>query len=214
MVAVSHRFELVYFPIPKNATSSLKHVFYTIETGHPFDAKTRDRLGGTVHQFYRSRPSDWLDYYAGYTSFVIVRDPIKRLLSAYGNRVLGAGESRSEKLSSAGLKPEPTIEEFIINFNEYRENSKVIRNHTIPQSRYVGDFWDKIALKIPIEQLGSVPEMLQKLTGARVELPQMKKTPNPAKVSDLSPKLFNKLVDFYQKDYEMLGPMYSPDMLK
>ncbi|MCP4380932.1 MAG: sulfotransferase family protein [Hyphomicrobiales bacterium] len=160
MPAVSHRHELVYFPIPKNATTSVKLMFYALDAGHPYDEATASRLGGPVHRLYSSEPGEWLDYYAAYTSLVIVRDPVKRVLSAYANRVLmeKVGPGRAKSLKRAGLSVKPTLDEFLAKFHRYRKVSKIIRNHTIPQVEYVGGCWDKLSVKLPIERLAELPK--------------------------------------------------------
>lgn len=220
MVAVSHRHRIVYFPIPKNATSSMKRVIYKLDTGKRFTKKTRQALGATVQHLYPHSGSErWLDYYTAYTSLVIVRDPIKRLLSAYGNRVVHAKALKKRPdvaaaLARAGLSDMPSLAEFVEYLERYRTLSHYLRFHTIPQSKYVGAFWTDIKHRVPIENMREIPAILQQATGRKVRLPHAQTGGPKPLVDELSPAHFNKLVKFYHADYEMLSGIYDPKALR
>jgi hypothetical protein len=220
MAAISHRHRIVYFPIPKNATSSMKRVLYTLDTGRPFSNKTKRALGASVHHLYPHTVKErWRGFYPAYTSIVIVRDPIKRFLSAYGNRVIHvASMKKRPKVAAAlareGLGAMPSLAEFVENLEQYRKISRYVRIHTIPQANYVGAFWSEIKHRVPIERIGDVPAIIKAATGQKVVLPHTQGGGPKPSVGDLSPRHFDKLVKFYRSDYDMLKGLYSPEQLR
>jgi hypothetical protein len=217
--AVIHRHRLAYFPIPKNATSSIKRLIYELDAGVPFTSTVRNAIGATVHGLYPSRGGGkWRSYFDNYTTITVVRDPVKRLLSAYGNRVIQrrAFEKNPEvkrQLVQRRLSLVPELDEFIENLETYSSVSPHLRGHILPQSSYVGAFWDRLHIKLPIEKVGTLPDLILEKTGQRVTLPHIQSAgpkPSPKLLSDSH---FNKLVAMFAADYEMLKDFYRPSDL-
>jgi hypothetical protein len=220
--AVIHRYRVAYFPIPKNATSSVKRLIYELDAGVPFTATVQKSLGVSVHGLYPSRGGGgkWRPYFDNYTTIAVVRDPIKRLLSAYGNRVIERRvfEKTPEvrrQLQQRGLSLVPELDEFVEQLETYSSVSPHLRAHILPQSTYVGAIWDRLAIKLPIEQVGTLPDLIHQKTGQRVALPHVQAAgpkPSPKLLSDSH---FNKVVSMFAADYEMLKDFYRPsDLLR
>src|SRR6185503_9734097 len=88
-----HSRRFIFLSIAKNACTTLKHLSYELDSGHPFPATDprwiHDHLG------YRPVPGRIIDrrdraqlaQYSGYTRFVVYRDPIERILSSYADKV-------------------------------------------------------------------------------------------------------------------------------
>jgi hypothetical protein len=220
MAAISHRHRVVYFPIPKIATSSLKQLIYHLDAGRPYDRRVRRELGVPVHKMYPHQLKErWYPYFPAYTSIVVVRDPITRLLSAYAERILETDALTKQRdlparLTRKRLSAKPSLDEFVENIEAYRDLSGAVRNHTMPQSDHVGTFGTKITHRLPIERIGEVPDIIRQATGVKVSLPHARASGLKPKPSNLSPRHFDKLVKLYEADYEMLGEFYSPDRLR
>jgi hypothetical protein len=219
MAAVSHHRRFVYFPIPKNATSSMKLVMYEIDTGVPFTEEIRKELRiRDVHKLYPSSGfrKPWLRYYSAYTSIAIVRDPIKRFISAYRNRVVHTKVLEEKPAIAVALSREklnltPSLNELVENLDRYRAISHKVHAHTVPQSGYLGKFWKKINHRIPIERLNDVPQIVKATTGQDIVLKHEQTGGPKVSIDELSKANFDKLANFYRADYRMLKAFYSPD---
>lgn len=220
MAAVSHRASFVCFPLGKVASSSLKDVVFQLDTGRRFNEKDEAEIGCGIDGLYPWTPKEkWLHYYNSYTSLVIVRDPIKRLLSAYSDRVMHMKSfHRSPKtiamLEQQHLSTSPSLDEFVDNLEPYLKASPYIRKHVYPQARVLGRIWDKIKFRLPIERIAEVPGIVQSTLGVSVELAHEHKSAQSIGVSELNPQQFNKLRKRYAVDYGMLKEFYSPKALR
>ena len=215
MTAICHRHKFVYFPIPKNATSSIKRVMYQLETDRVWDKKESKLLGVNIHAVYPTHAgSVWKRYFDTYTSLVIVREPISRFLSAYGNRVVHAkilqmNDSIALKVKRARLSPAPDLDEFIAKFEDYRSISREVDIHTLPQARFVGKFWEKITYRLPINNVTQVPGIIEKHTGMKIELPYTQTGGPKFSADQLSSKQTKILQKVYRDDYKMFAGFLS-----
>lgn len=219
MAAVSHRCRMVYFPIPKNGSSSVKRMFYEMDSGRSADS-LKDELKLSPHDIYSHQSRErWLRYYSSYSTLVIVRDPIKRFLSSYSNRVvhresLSKDDEVAARLKEKGLSTTPSLNEFVANLAAYRDTSDYIKKHTNPQARYVEEFWEKITHKIPIERIDELPRLMESMSGIALALPHLQTEGPKIEVSDLSEDSLAILRDFYGRDYKMLKEFYDPESLR
>lgn len=198
----------------------MKFALYQMETGQAFDRnQLREQLNANVHNLYiRPKPPErWFPYFDNYTTFIIVRDPIKRALSVYTSRVLQhkvlSRPKVIDKVRKLGISAKPDIAEFVDNFEKYQEASSIIRTHTISQAEYAAKIWDRIAHRIPIEEMSRVNQLLNDLTGMEVIIPRELASRKKVSTAELSDRQFNKLVGIFRDDYDMLSDFYSPDML-
>lgn len=104
MAAILDDHKLFYASVPKVACSSVKRMFYEIENGVAFDKIVANGKRYYVHHFY---PGILRNTYpeariADYRRLCLVRDPIKRFLSAYGNRVVFHRELTPRTVKAAG----------------------------------------------------------------------------------------------------------------
>ena len=151
-----NRHQIAYYFAPKVACTSLKMLCYELETGREWSDS--DWPGYEIHDYWvkiRGVPLEpkkgQFDYsHDSQWSFAVVRDPIKRLLSAFSNRVEYHADIHGRRWTSGvrywrkGLKQLPDIEAFFKNFEAYREMNSVIRHHTNPQSVFLGPNLKKI----------------------------------------------------------------------
>ena len=216
MAIISHQHRLVFFPLAKNCSSSIKHLFYELETGLPFrQARKKYNLVGHVHNYYPSLPREkWLPIFAAYDSMVIVREPIKRFLSAYANRVvhIKALETVGTAAKTINASPhslQPTLEEFVQNLEFYCEASPYIRNHVAPQQSVIGKFFPQIKRVYDPAQVPDLEAFLSERYEKPIVLPREQSGGPKLTTQDLSRSSLKKLKRFYKNDYAMLSEFYK-----
>lgn len=220
MAIISHKHRVVFFPMAKNCSTSAKHLFYRLEAGIPFrQAKKEYGLIGHVHKYYPTQTKEeWRAIFEAYDSITIVRDPIKRFLSAYGNRIihmkaLETTGVASKLIKAAGYPLQPSLEEFVQGLSFYCKASSYMRNHIAPQETIVGEIFPKIKHVYDTSQVPAFEALMSERCGREIVLPREQSGGPKFAVSDLSKKSLSKLIDYYRKDYEMLSHFYSPPSL-
>jgi len=78
---INHHYKVIYFPIPKVASSTVKRVLY--QPGENQDPSVK------IHQieFPKIKVGD-MPKYQDYTRFAIVRDPYARMVSCYKDKII------------------------------------------------------------------------------------------------------------------------------
>jgi hypothetical protein len=92
--------------------------------------------------------------------FALLRDPVRRFLSGYSNRVLHYRELSIEvagqDLLREGLPPDPDLGTFVENYVGYLRCSKPLARHFLKQQKFVGDdpgYYERIFKLEEIENL-------------------------------------------------------------
>ncbi len=216
MPVVCPAHKLIYFPIPKNACSSIKNVLWEVNNGTTFAPFTDNgKEIRNIHQVYVSMrfsmaaleeaAPDWRECFR----FVVVRDPLKRLLSAYRNRVLFHLELSEEVIASSGLTspdllPKPDFKHFVRHLELYRKASRSIAHHTDPQKVFIGDSLDLYDL---VCEMGSIDRLESELTrriGREIRLPVLQKLGPEADTIEFDDATRGAIYEFYRDDYELL----------
>ncbi|MDJ0553842.1 MAG: tetratricopeptide repeat protein [Microcoleaceae cyanobacterium MO_207.B10] len=205
---------LAYLPIPKCASTTLKYVFYSLKMHKEYSQPIEN-----IHNFWSSRSHVFqnLQSLDDYFKFTIIRDPIKRFLSCYKNRVLHHKnlwlKSVRGKLENAGLKSEPNINYFVENLENYLKSSDAIVHHASPQSQYLGEDLSIYDLICPIENLENLQQIIFQKANVEIELPQLQTGGPKITLKDLTEKSLKKLIEFYAADYQLLEDFYSVDAI-
>lgn len=148
MVVVLPKEKIAYFPIRKVATTTIK------------DALRQNFSGGDeLWESYGLPMSPLVRWHArGCYRFAVVRDPVKRFLSMYGNIVAHHNEFSfpwydrvAAKL--AGVSTRPDIEYFVRYFRTYFFLNDKIRRHSQLQIRALGKNLDYFHAIYPISEL-------------------------------------------------------------
>jgi len=213
--------KLIYIPLPKNACTSIKQALHEIEFGKPFDATLDEfRVYDEIHDYYLKRPNAFtgkkeLETLAGYTRFAVVRDPVKRLLSCYRNRVLDSGDLNESRktLRRKGLSAQPDLDSFIMNLDQYRKINSIIEHHSRPQSAFLDGslrYFDKI---YRMKDLGQLFDLLKKQKRG-LAIRQRKTGGTEVGLENLSEGAFEKLLEFYRDDYKLLKEYYSEESIR
>ncbi|CAA0120717.1 Uncharacterised protein [BD1-7 clade bacterium] len=200
-----------YRNLPKTASTSIKRALYQVEKNSEF---CRIEAGMTIHKYFSSKEEmDACEY-----RFVVIRDPVKRFLSAYGNRV-----THHKELSEAFIKekfPEryrqvpyfdPGIGQFIDHFETYFKVPP-IHHHFRPIEAFFGRkdlcYFTHV---YPIEDIDRLASDLSGRLGAPVEFDRLQTGGIKYRVRDLSRDQLDKIIKFYARDYQLLAGYYSAD---
>ena len=204
---ISKKHRLIYWPIPKNACTSFKWAFYKLEHGHTNFPKH----GDGIHAQFRAYPNGgkWPFFTAWRCfSFIVVRDPIERFVSAYRNRVL-----HHRALSQTSLDPNlqqaciDDINFFIENFEAVSESSREVLHHFRPQTDFVANVVGRVDRVV---EISNVPNLVAEIQARcpEFEVPRKQVSEGLFKEHkfELTDKSLEKLNMLYRQDYEMLGP--------
>lgn len=207
---------LVYFPVPKIACTSIKHALLNHNQPGLADRIAEDvarrtekgtRLG--VHGIYPSvpfRPAYRLRYGLG-RWFCVVRDPVKRLLSAYANRVLYLDELKKvdpEMLRAAGLRRQPEPDEFVARLEDYRRLEPSIDHHVAPLCDFLGRVPERFDRVFDLSEMDALADYVA-AAGAPMSFPRLQ-TGGPKLGPDmLSAASLEKLRALYAEDYRAWG---------
>jgi hypothetical protein len=203
-----------YFPIPKVACTSIKEFMYQVENQAAFSPQGKDVH---VHAYFGKRLSG--KKLASYEfCFVVIRDPIKRFLSAYSNRVTHHKElSRdfifSEYPQYAEQLPffDPNMEIFIDHLEEYLQ-IEVIKHHIEPVSEHIAATHLHQFSKIyPLENISSLECDLSEILGRDVKFGRSQTGGRKISLGELSLIQMKTLIDYYKEDYQLLSEFYTAD---
>lgn len=199
-----------YYPVPKVACTSIKNEFYRIENNKDFE---QSKYGLHIHEYWNrtDTENENIDYI-----FTVVRDPIKRFLSAYSNRVIYHKELSESYISK--MAPEnidiidifnPGLGQFIDDFDKYQQ-IPTIDHHCQPLSRLFSnveniDYWFKL------EDISQLESELTTKFNEPVKFKRVQTGGKKIPIQDLSVNQLDFLIEYYRRDYELLAGIYSLD---
>jgi hypothetical protein len=205
-------FGLSYFAVPKVACTSIKTALFKVENGFDFREFKANGRNKYIHDSaYQTLNFDQQDLakIANHVKFAVVRDPVERVVSCYNNRVITYRELSEKYISKAviekGLRPNPSLEEFVDNIEAYRHESYSIRHHTDELAKFLGTdrlFFSEI---FSFRDLDRFALECSKITGQPVVLGRLQVSKSRYKVKDLPTERVNFLRDIYRNDYEIFG---------
>lgn len=151
-------------------------------SGNGFPYQPYHANGVYYHIHAGAYPSRFFNHYekfdtSDFLKLALVRDPVKRFLSCYSNRVGYYRELSSKhiggKIADTSVKPDPDIHEFIENFETYRNLSNSISYHSDPMVKYLGSnsgFYTRVFRFSEIEDLRLE---ISRHVGHNVEFPRI-----------------------------------------
>ncbi|MEX0311074.1 MAG: sulfotransferase family 2 domain-containing protein [Tateyamaria sp.] len=207
----SHR--LAYMAVPKAACSSVKAALCVLD---PLQIQTRvDQLGQKqVHSIYptkRFRRHRW-HYLANHYRFTVVRDPLKRLLAVYTNRVEGLGilsHCRKIRRGRVHLPTNPDPDYFFQNLNAYIATSSDIKHHTLPTALFTGTDWSAYSRVYRTSEMAELEASLSRQTGRKVEIPHFNSSDRRLTLDDLSARTQRVLQVRLESEYAHLAPFFD-----
>lgn len=201
------RHKIVYWPIPKNACTSMKFALYQLDTGRNF----RSDYDFQVHAAYPTLANGGLSdrrVSADHLKCIIVRDPIERFISGFSNRVvyhngLADIEMRASKREAAIMD----INEFAARFEFFLRKSSSIHHHFQPQMDYVRHVLDCSDLVVDLKEISKVERAIQERAPEfSMERRQTGNAQKKASNLEINEKTRSMLLDYYAEDYRRLEP--------
>jgi sulfotransferase famil protein len=215
MSVILDKYELFYAAVPKVACTSVKSMFFVIENGRHFEPYTINGRPKHIHNI--GYPSNLREDYpdkriATYHRVALVRDPVKRFLSAYGNRVLHHKELSMDKaglkLKKLGLEPTPDLGLFVDKHAEYLEAHPSILHHTRPMIDYLGEDAGYFSKLYPLEDINQFVKDISEHVEMEVEIGREQTGGKKIKPSDLTEAQTQKIKDYYESDYRVFGDYF------
>lgn len=213
MTVILDDHKLFYAAVPKVACSSIKRLFFEVENGFPYENFHTNGRGWYIHQFYPTMPREKYPdaRIAGYRRLTLVRDPIKRFLSAYSNRVVHHGNVSPEAVKAAGrfkrLKPHPDLGEFIDRLEAYMA-IPVIKGHCMPMVEILGADPGYFHAVYDLSRIDAFLEDVSTVLGRPVEAGRYQTGGPKLKPDILTAKQKAKLEKFYKRDYDVFGSYF------
>ena len=209
MTVILNQYKLFYAAIPKIACISLKTMFFEIENDFKFTPYSVNGNRRHIHNMYPSMlPQQWpeqriRDFYR----MTLVRDPIKRFLSAYGNRVIFHKELSENacgpKLEALGLEPTPDLDLFVDRYEDYLKAHNSIFHHTRPMVDFIGHDPSYFSRIYNLSEMDQLLSDISDRVGRSITVGH-KQTGGPKfKPDDLTEAQRKKLRKIYAQDYKI-----------
>jgi len=198
--------DLGYRFIPKVASSSIKSTLLTLEG---VAQKNVHKLGKR-----QARIDDCKQ------RVIVIRDPIKRFLSAYGNRVGYHKELSKEYLNRRlpimhHFLPHlnPSLNQFIRYYKIYAR-VQTIKHHTKPISSWLmGNDLSFFTDVYKIEELTKFEQDLSDLFNQEVKFPRKQTGGKKHTLKSLNKRQIRYLLKLYDEDYKLLKGHYTKEMV-
>ena len=211
------RWGIGYQPLPKVACTTLKELVFRLAHREPFSPG----LGGGANHVHRYFDLREQDIGSAAWRFTVVRDPVKRFLSGYSNRVLHHRELSAEFLARQTLRfqpdpavflPDPGLDHFIEHLDTYR-CVPTIDHHFAPMAELLAPLaaYDRV---YAFEELDTLFTDLGRRTGQAIHAPHLQRGGPKIGVSDLGPASLARLSAYYAPDYEWLEGRYAPPVAR
>ncbi len=218
------QFKIAYFPVPKTASTSMKHAFYQLEHGTPFvkGEKVPGQKSGIHDKYHNTKQFYEIDHkrYADYSRIAIIRDPVTRIISAFNHRVMRERELSENRIDmdlarALDVPANPTRGVFLCNLEKYRFLSAPIKHHTDPFTKFLGHDLSYFTDVVKIGRVGELATQIEALTGQKFELPHLQKGSDAPKALRMERKARNALLSYCAGDYALMKGYFDiPEVLQ
>ena len=191
--------KILYIPIPKCASSSVKNYFTF--------ALYQKNYGEFVHSYHLEmykiiNLSEIQTLYKDYNKFTVVRNPLERVISYFTKNIrtqaLVIEAHSSEKF--LGLETMPSIFNIFFKFHQYRQSFIDFRHHTDPILGYLGDFAKHLKI-YRMHELNDIKELLEDTYQIKIEDKRSMVTENMKDYQNDYYQQAEMIREFYQKDF-------------
>ncbi|MEM8871799.1 MAG: sulfotransferase family 2 domain-containing protein [Pseudomonadota bacterium] len=202
MVVVLRSHKIAYFPIPKVANTSIKLGLQAAVPEQDFMNIGNKRMSATAREAAM-----------GCYKVAVVREPLSRMLSAYGNRVMDERDidrSRATKflLRILGRSAAPDINEFFLNLPTYMRTNDRIRRHLMLQKQYLGTdlgYFDRI---YRLDEIDVLAQDLSRRIGTTVTFGRHQTSGPKYRADDLSAAAQSAVLHYLEPDYRLLSAYF------
>lgn len=206
-------FKIAYMALPKAACSTVKRALAEIDpdvTLPPPDARARD-IWHTIYPTRRFREDVWKNF-DGFWRFCIVRDPARRLMSCYTNRVVDRKvlhHSANLRRGRVDLPMDPDPDFFFQNLAAYRQASSDVKHHSLGAGLFLGSPPQGYDNVYRTEELDRFARDLSERCGREVTLAKENHSSSSLSIFDLAPRTRETLFEFLAQEYQTLGAYYE-----
>ena len=208
--------KIAYMALPKAACSSVKsalaHLDPTVDLSKTEGFEPAFNRWHAIYQTKRFRPHRWEKYAEGWWRFCVVRDPAKRLMSCYTNRVVQLRDLyKSKKLirGEINLPMDPDPDFFFSNLLVYKAASSSIKHHVMGAELFIGPPPMKYDRIYRVSELDQLAKDLAMRTGNKVTMARENTSSGGLSVTDLKPATRDALRPFLTREYDYLGAWYE-----
>ncbi|MFI3154970.1 MAG: sulfotransferase family 2 domain-containing protein [Methylococcaceae bacterium] len=221
---IIHPLKIAFEDAPKVGSTSLFNWLYYLLYGKKYTPIKGDKKTQHIHGWIQAQqnkvientPLENFKCPEDYLVFCLVRDPVKRLLSAYSNRVLHHNElnfshkqEQKESITLGLLAERPTLNYFVEHLEDYQAIAPTILHHTRPLVYFLGTDSSIYDYIFDISNMESLRQVLLKhwLSHDLLETQTVPKIPHlqtggkKFSLTDLTESNFNKCLSFYADDY-------------
>lgn len=214
MVIAVEAHRIAYMALPKAGCSSVKAALARLDPAVTLPPESEIDLM-TWHAVYptaRFRPHRWKQFGPDWWRFCVVRDPARRLMSCYTDRVVDKRDlhnSRKLRRGRIDLPRDPDPDFFFQNLRAYAEASSSIKHHCLGAWLFLGPkplAYDRI---YKTEELGRLAADLSDRTGQPVAMPRENRSSLALRLDDLAPATRDALRPFLAREYAYLSEFYE-----
>jgi hypothetical protein len=224
---IIEKLKLGYQDSPKIASTSLFNWLHDLMYGYSYkDQVQAGKSKMYIHDYFRSgtcadvqivkNDKESVAEYQTFFCFTITRDPVKRFISMYSNRVLhhrelSANSNIANQLNRDGLEFDPDINTLVMALEEYMAIQQSIFHHARPQLDFLGNdltIYNRIA---DISEVGKIIDEIKEHWARNGLQELVELAPVLGRAQTGGPKLglevltdesFDKLLNYYREDYE------------
>ena len=221
MTAIIPELKLIYVSIPKCACTSLKNCMFYLENKHDYKTIKNNGKNLDIHRLY---PSMYFDKFKkklensnynikDFTKICLIRDPIKRFISAYTNRVNHHKELSKNIIEEYDLDPSmanPNFIKFVKHYYIYR-NVRSIKHHTDLMFKFIGEnpsYFDKI---FNLNNINEVSDFLKEKYDIDYKIPKLQTGGGGSDSIDIEdlkknrPNIYKRIEEITSKDYKIFS---------
>ncbi|APX11453.1 hypothetical protein BWR18_06980 [Tateyamaria omphalii] len=203
--------------VPKCASSSVKRALAELDpqidtASLEVPTSNENSKWHAVYPTQRFRPHRWEKVPDDWFGFTVVRDPLKRLIACYTDRVVTRRELHNSPRIRSGqvnLPADPDPDFFLQNLGAYRDASSVIKHHTMHIWLFTGPKLEKYQKVYKIEDLETLRGDLAEWTQTDVAFASENKSDISLDIDDLSDQTLASLGPWLREEYAFLKDHYA-----
>lgn len=170
---------LAFFFSPKAGGTSLRAFLFHAENGFPFRDYRVQGMPIDANALVANYRFNRIDHapLADFRRFALVRDPVKRFLSGYSNRVLHyrelSIEAAGQDLLREGLPPDPDLGTFVENYVGYLRCSKPLARHFLKQQKFIGSDPGHYERIFKLEDVDVLVDFVNEACKTKAQMPKL-----------------------------------------
>lgn len=198
--------KVAVFFSPKSAGTSVRAFLFELENGFPLRSYSvqgvRHDVTTLANRLLVNSKFRLVNHaeLADFERIALVRDPVRRVLSAYSNRVLYYRELSEEvagpALQANGLAPDPDFDLFMANIAGYIKCSASIGRHLSLQERFLGKSKDYFARVFRVEDMASFEAHMNERFGTTCSVPRLQEGGPKLDFRSFSAETRRRVIDF------------------